>query len=109
MIVDDYWLGICYLMSWWILIATFSIIFLGTLLALKRFCYVYKSNGNSLLMFPESNEFSYIKSSICNIYSKLMLVFFHLKQKMRMHVSLFVKLKTNMYQISESPSLSIEL
>lgn len=38
-----------------------------------------------------------------------MLVFFHLKQKMRMHVSLFVKLKTNMYQISEWPSLSIEL
>lgn len=91
MIVDGYWLGICYLMSWWILIATFSIIFFGTLLALKRFCYVYKSHGNSLLMFPESNEFSYIKS--CNIYSKLMLVFFHLKQKMRMHVSLFVKVK----------------
>lgn len=85
--------------------------FFGTLLALKRFCHVYKSHGNSLLMFPESNEFSYIKSSICNIYSKLMLVFFHLKQKMRMHVSLFVKLKTNtcMYQISEWPSLSIEL
>lgn len=81
----------------------------GTLLALKRFCYVYTSHGNSLLMFPESNEFSYIKSSICNIYSKLMLVFFHLKQKMRMHVSLFVKLKSNMYQISEWPSLSIEL
>lgn len=40
-----------------------------------------------------------------------MLVFFHLKQKMRMHVSLFVKLKTNtcMYKISEWPSLSIEL
>lgn len=79
MIVDDYWLGICYLMSWWIFIVIFSIIFLGIFLVLKRFCYVYKSYGNLFLMFFELNEFFYIKLFICNIYSKLMLVFFYLK------------------------------
>lgn len=79
MIVDDYWLGICYLMSWWIFIVIFSIIFFGIFLVLKRFCYVYKLYGNLFLMFFELNEFFYIKLFICNIYSKLMLVFFYLK------------------------------
>lgn len=36
MIVDDYGLGICYLMSWWILIATFSIIFLGDTFSFEK-------------------------------------------------------------------------